>query len=543
MIEYYNKNATVILRIVILIILTWMSFGYFPILNIEGDSAFFSAGCERLYANGFKLAPDYFYEWNMQPLVGVIVVGFKYLIPGLSCELIYNLLTIICSITYLFIASIFISKLSKLRWEYCFILLFLFPESYSIAYYSNTAIFASLVSLIGFLLLTKNPINIISIFLLGIAPLLRVDILTIYPLILFLFWLNFSFKKTIIYSTLYALSTLTISTIGFYILKANPLNTFKLYQSLNETNIDIFNPVDFLKINASFYSLASILLIILGIIQLTKIKNFKLLLLLILPIITLYYIYGDFTGAATKHIQYLIPFTGLLVAFGIYEINNQSIRLKKILIIFISTLVVLQSFVGIRFSSKSKPWIQKTYSQQFSRPTLLKLTHIQFNDISEIQIVIGAGQVIPTADELMLLSGHFFVPFYWHSIKSYELSERKLIEKIISKNDSTLFFLTTQSSEWLFSQQLHNLGYKIDEIRNKKNNMKLYTEYLFKKEYKEIIVSSMDIDRNPNAFNNAFEIIKHRPLYVLSNWDWQLYMINEKMTSSQAISTSISVCK
>jgi len=53
----------------------------------------------------------------------------------------------------------------------------------------------------------------------------------------------------------------------------------------------------------------------------------------------------------------------------------------------------------------------------------------------------------------------------------------------------------------------------------------------------------MFINRDVNSLNNAFDIIKHRPLYVLTNWDWQLFMINEKMTLSQAISSSISVCK
>ncbi len=542
MIEYSNKKTTIILRIIILLILIWISFGYFPILNVEGDSAFFSAGCERLYANGFQIPPDYFYEWDMQPLVGVILVGFKYIFPSLSCELIYNILTIICSISYFFVASQFISKLSKLRWEYCFIILILFPESYSIAYYSNTTIFASLISLIGFILIIKKPINFFSIFLLGIAPLLRVDILTIYPFILLLFWLNFSIKRSIIYSTIYTFSTISISIIGFYILKANPIRILHLYQSLNDTNLLTFNIVDFLKINASFYTLASLILIVFGLMRLTKMKNYKLLLLILIPIITLYYIYGDFTGAATKHIQYLIPFTGLLVAFGIYEINNQSFKIKKILIIFISTIVAFQSFVGIRFISNSKPWIQKSYSQQNSRPTLLNLIQIPINPADSLQVVIGAGQIIPTADELMLLSGNFFTPFYWNSVKTFEFKQRKLIEKIISKNDSTLFFLTTQSSEWLFSQQLHGLGYKIEDIRNKTCSEKIYTEYLFKKETNKIIVTSIDIDRNPNSFNKAFKIIKQRPLYVLTNWDWQLYMINEKMTQSEAISSSISVC-
>ena len=131
MIEYIKKsiqkNITLILRLFILLILVWISIGYLAILNIEGDSALFGAGCERLWQNGLSLPPDYFYEWDMQPLVGLIVVSAKHLLPLLTCEQLYNILTILFSISYLFVASVFVSKLSKIRWEYCFFILILFP--------------------------------------------------------------------------------------------------------------------------------------------------------------------------------------------------------------------------------------------------------------------------------------------------------------------------------------------------------------------------------------------------------------------------------
>lgn len=543
MIKFYQNNATIILRMLILIVLLWLGFGYFPILNIEGDSALFSAGCERLYANGFKLPPDYFYQWDMQPLVGSLIVGVKYLFPFFSCEQIYNVLTIFCSLSYLFVASFFVSKLTTLRWEYSFLILILFPESYSIGYYSNTTIFASLVSLLGFLIILKKPINAVSVILLGVAPLLRVDVLAIYPLVFFLFWWQVDFKKSILYSGFYSISVLVISISGFCLLDANPLNTFNHYQSLVDNNVPAFNFESFFKINASYYSIGIILLIVIGVTGLLKSKNYKLLSLSLLPVITLYYLFGDFTGAATKHIHYLLPFVGLLVAFSIIELRKQLVLRKYALTITICTIIFLQSFIGVQFYPNSKPWISKSYAVLNSRPKVVNLRSTEVKQYGKLQLVFGAGQIIPTADELMLFSGNFFTPFYWHSIKTDELRERKIIEKLILESNDTLYFMTTQSSDWMLSQQLHSLGFHIVNVKPDKTNTAFESEFWFELKNKKIRVTRINVERTPESFNNAFLKMSKKPLYLLTRWDWQLYLINEKFTRAEPISKSLSIVR
>lgn len=538
--DFLRKNKILILRILILIILVWISIGFFPVLNIEGDGALFSAGCERLYANGFRLPPDYFYQWDMQPLVGILVVAVKFILPVLSCEIIYNILTILFSLTYLFIAALFISRIIKIRWEYCFFIILLFPESYSISYYSNTTIFASVFVLLGFLFILKKPLNYYSIVFLIFAPLFRVDVLAIYPVIFFIFLKDFNLKNSVLFTAFYALSVIIFISLVFFLLKANPINTLKHYQLLVDVNEPSFNFESFFKINATFYTIGLIILIVIGFIYLLVSRNYKLLFVILLPIVTFYYLYNDFTGIATKHLQYIIPFIGLSVAAALLRFQELTLQRKRIFAVFIFVVFLVQSFIGVRFYPNSKPWISKEYAQLFPQPTCMELYSHQTKG-GKLMFVIGAGQIIPTADELMLLSGNFFAPFFWHNIKKNELKDRNIIAKLCSGEKDSLYFMTTQSSDWIMSQELHGLGFKINDIKVKKNSNKITSEYCFEKGRKRVLVTRIDVDRKNDSFNNAIRYIPHRPLYVYARWDWQLYLINEKKTLARPISSSLSI--
>jgi len=117
----------------------------------------------------------------------------------------------------------------------------------------------------------------------------------------------------------------------------------------------------------------------------------------------------------------------------------------------------------------------------------------------------------------------------------------KLTKKIIiSQHVKYNFDLSRHITEKIVKTQCQR--YTLTQSIKQNKFFSYYLSCISKKQ-KEIIVTSMFINRDVNSLNNAFDIIKHRPLYVLTNWDWQLFMINEKMTLSQAISSSISVCK
>lgn len=544
--KFWYNNKTLLLRLIILLIVTWFSIGFFPILNFEGDSSYLIAGCERMYNNGFKLPPDFYYEWDMQPLVGVIIVLLRYIFSFWNSEEIYSGLTALITIAYLFTASCFASKISKIRWEYIFIVFIFFPESYSVGFYPNTVIFASFISLLGFLFVLNKPFNWLSLLLLAIAPLLRIDVLAMYPLLFPLLLLNNSFKKSLIYVVYYALFIISFITVCLWLMKANPLNTLLNYNQLID-NKSRFDLESFMVVNVGYYSLCGIILLIAGFIYLIKIRNYLILLLTIIPVITLYYLYEDFVGAAPKHIQYLLPFLVLIAGYAIINFKSKSRKHKLIYLSSFLILFCVTSFVGVRFYPKSKPWLNKEYAILKPYPTLIQIATIEISHKGTLELVLGAGQILPTADELMLFSGGFFTPLYWHKMKSNEIVERKILAKLIdsSKND-TLNIMTTQSSDWVVTQQLHVAGFQI--VNSCKQSLeKGFSwdgfEYYRKSDNIHIFVKTTEVERNKESFNKAFIDYKTRPLYVKSRWDWQLYFINEKMTNAIPISSQLSIVR
>lgn len=539
MIEFIKKHFTLILRLLIILVLLWLSIGYFPIMSYEGDSALVSAGCERLYANGLKLPPDYFYQWNMQPLTGLLVVGVKHILFQFTCEQIYYALTVMCSVLFLFVSPFFVSKLIKTRWEYIFFILLLFPESYAIGSYANTAIFALLFFLLGLLFILKRTFNFYSTVLLGIAPLFRVDILVIYPVILFLIWNNNTFKKSLYYTSLYAFFILTISIFGFWLLKANPLETlsnFNLVMSGNSATSNIFFEKYF-KVNSTFYPVAVLVMIILGIYNLYKKKEFKLLIISLLSTITLNIIYRN-GFASLKHISYEIPFLSIILVYSVSLIKRQLIEKKYFLFVSIIILLFMQFFIGIRFYPISKPWTSTPYSQQYSRPSIAKIFSYSIKSLGGFEIVLGAGSVIPTYDENVLISGYFFAPFYWNSIKQQDICERKVLENIISEVGDSIQFITLVS-DWPLSMYLHSIGFKIRDLHESNSQY----DYCFIRGNQNIFEKNIDVDRSPESFNAAFHSIENRPTYVMSIWDWQRYLINERKTEAEPVSKSYSIIK
>ena len=126
MLGLISQKKTLMLRSMVFLTILWSGIGFFPVVNIEGDAALLIAGCERMWMSGVHLPPDFFYSWDMQPLVGLVILMFKYIFQFLSCEQIYVGLSFILSISYNFLASLLVSKLTNTRWEYAFMLIMFF---------------------------------------------------------------------------------------------------------------------------------------------------------------------------------------------------------------------------------------------------------------------------------------------------------------------------------------------------------------------------------------------------------------------------------
>jgi hypothetical protein len=151
--------------------------------------------------------------------------------------------------------------------------------------------------------------------------------------------------------------------------------------------------------------------------------------------------------------------------------------------------------------------------------------------------------IIPTADELMLVSGYLYAPLYWHSVKAEASEERDAVRDIIlssGKND-TLYVMTTVGSDWALSQQLHGMGYEIESIDQGGISPELDSRYWYRSGDQRILVTCITMERSVESFNAAYDMIEQRPLYVIIEYDWQRHFVNGRLTDAIPLSTNVSV--
>lgn len=534
--DSYQANKIQIARVILLLLFGWWLIGFFPVINFESDSINLITGCELMWKNGIEIPPSFSYAWDMQPLVYFVIVFIKHIVPFFTCEQIYCTLTFLCTIGYLFLISSFVSKLLKIRWEYIMIILFLFPESYAIASYPNTAVFAAFSSLLGFYFITYyKSWNVYSVILLILAPLFRVDILMIYPVVFPLLLLKEPWTKSLLYSALYAITTVISIGFLFWMLSADPLSTFSSFNNFVENRI---YSDKFIFVNLTFYSFFSFILIGIGTIKLIKEKQLKYLFVIFVPVLLTYYVQKDF-GNATKHLLYILPFVVILASYAIYSLKYFTKKQYIYIIAPLAFIFVLYNLVSISLFPVSKPWIAKTYAVQHPYP-VWELTSFSLPNQAECSFGIGIGQIIPTADELIPLTGSFFTPFYWKHVKNNEKSERAEVVQIINDKSVNEIVTITYGAVSFMTHYLVMDGYTIASITPRDKNRKSDTR-IFEKDGRVITVYYSEKVKDINNILEAFQKNSSDKFYYFAGNDWDMYYINEGMTPASTLTNRLSI--
>ena len=88
-------------QIILALFVLWMCIGIFPLQCYETDGQEIILGCDVMYRDGWTLPPVYSYEYRMQPLIMIVVVCLKHLMPFFTCEEIYCVLTVIAGLAFL----------------------------------------------------------------------------------------------------------------------------------------------------------------------------------------------------------------------------------------------------------------------------------------------------------------------------------------------------------------------------------------------------------------------------------------------------------
>lgn len=399
-------------EILLLLFLAWMCVGVFPLHCYESDSMHTIVGCEVLRNQGFTLPPVYSYQYDMQPLIYYVVAGGCRLLPFLSCEEMFCLLTAVAAALAVVVCVRFVHRLTGIRREWILFALFLLPESVAIGMYPNTAIFAMLPFVLALDCLLRKRLRA-AVAWMCLAPLFRVDILMVYPVIFPIFlWQKDSLAAALRKSVCCAVVIVAATALCYWLLRANPLgSTMDAYGRWNE-EISLLKKIESVF---SFYTALGIPLFLGGICRIAKKREWLLLTVVLVPVVLNHVVYGKMC-CATKHFLYILPFVALAVSVALVFLNDW-LRTRKVLRYAAWGALVVFLLVSVRIAPPGRPWWDIPGGGTQIGPCL-SLWHENRTSL-KFSVGIGAGFQIKTADERMLASGNFFYPFNIRIWKKY----------------------------------------------------------------------------------------------------------------------------
>ena len=401
---FVSKHAYPILLILFVL---WTCIGVFPLQCYEEDGLEISLGADIMYREGWNLPPVYSYEYRMQPMMTIVLVGLKHLVPRFSCEQMYAAVTAVSSLLFLLGCVTFARHVTKESKTKILLAAMLLPEMYAIAMYSNTAIPAAACLIWALVLITRKRYWQ-SAWMMCLAPLIRLDIVIVYPLLLPLFYYEgMSLKKSIVVSASYGVAVVVVCLSLFWLMNADALSTFTNYERWNDKINDMQR---FLAI-FGYYSLAYFLLLPVGLWFMGRKKLWKELFLVVFPIALSHYFYGQM-GNASKHFLYNSPFV-IIAGVRAFQWIESTVWKKPLLKWATIVAVVVFTTCSVR-KQHTFAWLLN--NPMNSAGIAVPIATVGVGD-TNLELAIGAGSQVLTGDEFMLGSGHLFYSWYIHSIK------------------------------------------------------------------------------------------------------------------------------
>lgn len=404
--------------------LVWMAVGVFPLSCYENDSMHLLAGCSVMANQGVTVPPPYSYFYDMQPLVSYVVVGLNAVFAWLTCEQLYCLVTWFAACFAVVGTVRFCRRLTLLPVHVLVFALLFLPESYACAMYPNSAV-PAYACFVWAMCMVLDGRFVLAVALMGLAPLFRIDVVIVYPVLLPLLLFVYGRKKVwrcVALSAVAAVAVVAIVTVGCAAMGADPVShTLGMYSSFDAGG-QYSGQVKYALF--TFYTIVSVVVLPLGVVVLWRRRSLLLLVTCLLPMLLLHYMFRR-TGCAGKHWLYILPFVLMLCSTGWAAIarwcnGRRGARYA------VAALVVLYAFCSVRITippavaKVSKAWVG---NERQEGPFLTLFSE----DLTPMKcrFGIGAGQFIPTADEMMIASGNVFYPFYIHAYKSNKDAMRR----------------------------------------------------------------------------------------------------------------------
>lgn len=424
--------------IAFVVFLAWQAPAWFPFTPFEGDALSVTSGCEYTYNEGFGALGKYGYGYWMQPLTYMFLIGLKFLMPQVSAIMTFTIISIISVILLQWLmAKLCVTLIGCKPWI-PFLAMLLFPETYALGTFPN-ATAPALCCVVGALYSTLHGRRFLPWILLLISPLLRLDIVQIYPVYPFFLYIHTrNLKYTAINTGLLALATVATITVFYELTGASVMHTLSEYHRWADTIITTKTTV-----NAIYGCLGpvSVPIAILGLFVLNRRKEYLLMGMVVIPTVIVFYVNHRF-GNAAKHFGLIMPFFLPAMAVGLSWLIDHMCRPLAIAAL---ALIALYMVIGVQI-------LNSTQNLLAVHGPAWQICRFDVRGIS-IKVGLGIGTPSTTADEVTLLSGNVFYPITIHNIKVGQERRLDQIENFLLKaaKDDILVYIDSYENQQLYA--------------------------------------------------------------------------------------------
>ena len=435
-----SKYKYLLIQVLFFAFLVYTIWSVFPISPIEADGVGIANGVEFMIRHGFA-DNEFTYRFPVQPGSYLLIFWISKII-NINAYLAFALISAVANIVLIFSSSYLLSKLTGGNFYFIGVLHFFFQEFLAAGAYANTTVIACSLILLGIIPLFKGdkPVNaIFSAILIGFGVFCRLDAGIIVIPFSILLIIN---KKKI---PLNLLISGVLSILLFFFLKQitgisiqQITYLFKVHSTayfVNE-NIQEFSFIGYKDVRSiiSFFSIASLVLILLGLLHTIQQKYWQNFIFLLTGTVPFFCIFlGNLTSP--RYILSTLPFFILAVYYGIQFLRTKKTKLAKAIASMLFIIFIGQYFFGIQVDVPSKPYREEM------KPVIVNFLSLSnpIDGINNIKIVAGSGSSISTDDGYRLTSGIIYFPVFWHKEKAKKNSN------IVPFND----FLETETQDTL----------------------------------------------------------------------------------------------
>jgi hypothetical protein len=415
----------------------WLVSGIFPITPLEGDEQGVIHGATSL-ATGDLRYWDMRYLYEIQPGSYVLISRLARLTHW-SVDNSFALLSAGGALLFAAGTALLVQRLLRAPWPLVALAVLLSQEIWAGAYYMNTTAVGGWLALLAVLLALRplTPLCLVAVaVLLAVAGWIRVDCLLISPAVAAIVWWRHRalrpFLREIVPTTLLALA---VCALLFASCKVNPLGLPAIYSTRNVEGWRRTFQMYFFVTS----SLVGVLSLV-GVVLMAWQRQWSLLLVWLGGTALTFMIYGHSLGS-DKYFYVAIPFFLLAAVFAAQDILRRWPGWPPVwryaAAAFGAGLLLFDTVIGVLTSSSE-------YRLFLPRPRLATLANIPTGR-RPIDLTVGSGELIFTADGYRLRGGTLFAPATWRLDKAEIIRRLDDLAGILrAPGDCSLFV-----SDWL----------------------------------------------------------------------------------------------